>query len=745
MMKADREGDLDDPARVRAALSSFASDYSRAAAAYMESCVHCGQCADACHFYVATRDPKYTPIRKIELFKRNYSREAGPFAWAFKALGLNREVGIEELEEWQELLYDSCTQCGRCTRVCPMGIDIAELVGLARHGMFEAGLAPRDLHAVAERAEQAMSPLGATPKVLAERIEWLTDEHEVAIPLDRPQAEILVTLSSIEIMKYPLSLVAIARIMAHAGADWTISTHGYEATNFGMLAGSREWQRDMTERIVGAALASIPFLGTEFMPRLDEGTILIEMRQVPSVALDESVANAGRVERALLGFPEVASVVTKIGRPDLATEAMGIYQGDMYVGLHPMDAWTTGRTKEALIDAMAATLGELPGLSFSFTQPMAMRLDEVVSGIKTDVAVKIFGPDARVLERLGAAVHRVIAEVPGAADAQVEILSGAAQIEVRIDREAIARYGLNVADVQDVVEAAIGGIEATEFIDGARRVPIIVRLPPEARTDAAALAAVTLAAPGGERVRLDRIAEVVLTSTPEAITHENAERRLVVQANVRGRDVGSFVAEAERRLDAAVPVPPGYYLEWGGQFENQQRAMRRLALVVPLSLVIIFVLLMATFGRVRWAVLILVNVPFALVGGIAALWLRGLTLNLSASVGFIALFGIAVLNGVVMIAAIRALREEEAQDLREATLAGAGARLKPVLMTALVAAIGFVPMALSQGAGAEVQRPLATVVIGGIVTSTLLTLIVLPTLYEMMERWAERRALRADR
>ena len=496
--------------------------------------------------------------------------------------------------------------------------------------------------------------------------------------------------------------------------------------------------------VVGTALASLPFLGTEFMPRLDEGTILIEMRQVPSVALDESVANAGRVERVLLGFPEVASVVTKIGRPDLATEAMGIYQGDMYVGLHPGDEWNTGRSKEALVDAMAATLGELPGLSFSFTQPMAMRLDEVVSGIKTDVAVKIFGPDARVLERLGAAVHRVIAAVPGAADAQVEILSGAAQLEVRIDREAIARYGLNVTDVQDVVEAAIGGIEATEFIDGARRVPVIVRLPPEARTDAAALAAVTLAAPGGERVRLDRVAEVVLASTPEAITHENAERRLVVQANVRGRDVGSFVAEAQGRLDADVPVPPGYYLEWGGQFENQQRAMRRLALVVPLSLVIIFVLLMATFGRVRWALLILVNVPFALVGGIAALWLRGLTLNLSASVGFIALFGIAVLNGVVMIAAIRALREDEGQALREATLAGAGARLKPVLMTALVAAIGFVPMALSQGAGAEVQRPLATVVIGGILTSTLLTLIVLPTLYELVERWAERRALRAE-
>ncbi|MFP5378521.1 MAG: efflux RND transporter permease subunit, partial [Vicinamibacteria bacterium] len=467
--------------------------------------------------------------------------------------------------------------------------------------------------------------------------------------------------------------------------------------------------------VVGAAVGSVPWLGTEFMPRLDEGTLLIEMRQMPSVALEESVANATRVERVLRGFPEVSSVVTKIGRPDLATEAMGIYQGDMYVALHPVETWTTGRDKDALIEAMAATLGALPGLNFNFTQPMAMRLDEVVSGIKADVAVKIFGPDEAVLERLGASVHRAIAAVPGAADAQVEVLSGAAQLEVRIDRDAVARYGLNVTDVQDVVEAAIGGIEASEFIDGARRVPIVVRLPDAAHTDAAALAGVTVTAPGGERVRLDRLADIRLASTPEAITHENAERRLVVQANVRGRDIGSFVAEAERRIDESVAIPAGYYLEWGGQFENQQRAMRRLAIVIPVSIVIIFLLLLATFHRVRWAVLILVNVPFALVGGIGALWLRGLTLNLSASVGFIALFGIAVLNGVVMIAAIRALREDEGLDLRAATLSGAGARLKPVLMTALVAALGFVPMAISQGVGAEVQRPLATVVVGGIV------------------------------
>ncbi|MGE0594002.1 MAG: efflux RND transporter permease subunit [Vicinamibacterales bacterium] len=492
--------------------------------------------------------------------------------------------------------------------------------------------------------------------------------------------------------------------------------------------------------LVAVALGSIPFLGTEFMPRLDEGSILIETRKLPSVSLEESVAISTRVEQIVLReFPEVSQIVTKLGRPDLATEAMGIYQGDVYVLLHPEDAWQTGRTKAGLVDAIAASLSHLPGVSVNFTQPMAMRLDEVVSGIKADVAVKVFGPEADVLERLGGQIFRVIEQVQGAADAQVEVLSGAAQLEIQIDRDAIARYGLHVAEVQDVVEAAIGGRQTTELLDGQRRFPVVVRLPAEVRRDADTIGALVVTAPGGERIPLRRLADIRLASTPETVNHENAQRRLVVQTNVRGRDVGSFVAEAQRQIEAAVTIPAGYYITWGGQFENQQRATARLAVVVPLSLAIIFVLLMATFGRVRWALLILVNVPFAAVGGIAALWLRGLTLNLSASVGFIALFGVAVLNGVVMLAAIRALREEEGLGLRQATLTGAASRLKPVLMTAMVAAIGFMPMALSRSAGSEVQRPLASVVIGGIVTSTLLTLIVLPTLYDMMERWVARR------
>jgi heavy metal efflux system protein len=489
--------------------------------------------------------------------------------------------------------------------------------------------------------------------------------------------------------------------------------------------------------VVLIALGSVPFLGTEFMPKLDEGALLIETRKLPSVSLDESIALSTRVEQIVKTFPEVKQVVTKIGRPDVATEAMGIYQGDVYVLLHPSESWATGRDTPALIAAMSTALETMPGVSFNFTQPMAMRLDEVVSGVKADVAVKIFGPDPELLERLGADVRRVVSRVRGVADLQVEQLSGAAQLQITVDRGQIARYGLNVVDVREAVETAVGGVTVTEVLDGPRRVPVVLRFPDALRADTAAIGTLLLTAPGGERVPLVRIADVRETQAPEMIAHENAARRLVVQMNVRARDIGGFVADARRQVAAAVTIPPGYHLEWGGQFENQARATARLALVVPLSILIIFLLLFVTFGRLRQASLVILNVPFALVGGIAALWIRGINLNLSAAVGFIALFGVAVLNGVVLIAAVNRLREE-GQPLRPSVLTGAATRLRPVLMTALVASFGFVPMALSHGAGAEIQRPLATVVIGGVITSTLLTLIVLPMLYELIERRAER-------
>lgn len=485
--------------------------------------------------------------------------------------------------------------------------------------------------------------------------------------------------------------------------------------------------------VITLAVGSLAFIGTEFMPRLDEGSILIETRKLPSVALTESVNISQRVEQIVKSFPEVESVVTKIGRPDLATEAMGIHQGDVYVILKPADQWPKKRTKNELIEAMDAELGKLPGVAYNFTQPMAMRLDETISGVKADVAVKLFGEDLTLLEEKAAEIARVLETVPGSADVQAEALSGAAQLQITVRRDQIARYGLNVADVRELIETAVGGKVATTLIDGQKRFDVLVRFPENFRNDPDGIAALPLTAPAGERLRLSDIANVELIRAPDIINRENNQRRIVIQSNVRGRDIGSFVAEARSKIAAAVKMPAGYFMAWGGQFENQERATRRLFIVVPLAMLLIFALLFVMFGSVKHSLLIILNVPFAVVGGIAALWLRGLNLSLSASIGFIALFGVAVLNGVVMIAYINKLRDE-GFAIREAVREGARVRLRPVLMTALVASLGFVPMAVSTNPGAEVQRPLATVVIGGLVTSTLLTLLVLPVIYRMFER-----------
>lgn len=486
--------------------------------------------------------------------------------------------------------------------------------------------------------------------------------------------------------------------------------------------------------LVVLAVGSVPYLGTEFMPELDEGALLIETRRLPSVSLTESVNIATMVEKVVREFPEVETVVTKLGRPDLATEAMGIYQGDVYVILKPPAEWQTVKTKEELIEKLDERLKSVPGVAYNFTQPLAMRLDEVISGVRSDVAVKLFGDDADVLEREAERIRRVLTRIRGASDVQVEALSGAGELRIEPDRVALARYGMRIEDVRQTVETAVGGAVATEVIDGRRRFAVVVRLPEARRNDAATIRQILLPAPGGERVSLGQVATVRTAEGPEVINRENAQRRIVIQSNVRqGRDIGSFVAEAQSAVAREIKLPAGYYVTWGGEFENQERAMKRLYLVVPLAIFLIFLLLFTMFGSVPQALLIIINVPLALVGGVAALWVRHLNLNLSAAVGFIALFGVAVLNGVVMVSYINGLREK-GYALKEAVLAGAEQRLRPVLMTALVASLGFVPMALSTAPGAEIQRPLASVVIGGLITSTLLTLFVLPTLYSLIER-----------
>jgi len=480
---------------------------------------------------------------------------------------------------------------------------------------------------------------------------------------------------------------------------------------------------------LAVALGSLFFIGTEFMPRLDEGSILVETRKLPGVSLTDSVEISKRIEQRLRAFPEIADVVIKIGRPDFATEAMGINQGDTYLLLRPMNTWKRFHTKEDLIVALDKELASVPGIAYDFTQPMAMRIDETVSGVKADLAIKVFGDNFRTLDALGQQVLRSISTVRGAADAQVEVTSGVAELSIRTDRAALARYGLNVYDVGEAVASGASGDVVSEVIDGQKRYTVAVRLPGRYRTDPDAMRSILLRASGGEQVTLDQVAPVEVTRGPERIEREEGQRRIVVTSNVRGRDLGSFVAEVRSKLGHDIALPPGYFVEYGGQFENQQRATRRLMLIVPVAIAVIFILLYLSFTSVKQALLIIANIPFALVGGIAALWIRGMNLNLSASIGFIALFGVAMLNGVVLVSSINQLRRV-GETPRHAVLAGSRRRLRPVLMTAFVASFGFIPMAVSTSTGAEVQRPLASVVIGGLFSSTVLTLVLLPVLYE---------------
>lgn len=490
--------------------------------------------------------------------------------------------------------------------------------------------------------------------------------------------------------------------------------------------------------VIGA-VASLAIIGTEFMPKLDEGNILITSRRLPSISLAEATRLSMEAERIIKRFPEVVTVVTKEGRPDLATEAMGLYEGDTYVILTPQKEWVTAKNSEGLVAALDTALAVIPGLEIAFTQPLAMRLDEAESGIRTDLGIKVIGPDRELNEAIGARIEQVVNTVEGAADVSVEIADGSGQYRVVVDRAALARYGVQVADVQSALDLGTGVAVATELVDGPRRIGVAVRLPEASRSDLEALKRIRVRAANGALIPLGSLATLETVMGPELIAHENAQRRTLVMANVRGRDLGSFVKEVREKVGAQIDLPSGVFLEWGGQYENQTRALGRLALVVPAVILIIFLLLFLSFGSVPQAGLVLLNVPFALVGGVAALWLRGLNLSLSASVGFIALFGIAVLNGVVLVEHINALRDK-GKSIEDAVVTGAVDRLRPVLMTALVASLGFAPMALATTAGAEVQRPLASVVIGGLVTSTFLTLFVLPILYRALARWEATRS-----
>lgn len=490
-------------------------------------------------------------------------------------------------------------------------------------------------------------------------------------------------------------------------------------------------------------------LGSEFVPKLGEGALAVQPARIPSIGITTSVEMQKDLERSLRDeFPdEIASIFARTGTAEVATDPMGPNVSDTYLMLHPREEWTRASTQEELAEEIEEFLGAIPGQNYEISQPIELRFNELISGVRSDLAVKIFGDDLGLLLQSGNEIAAVMQTIPGASDVKVEQVSGLSVLTIDIDREKISRYGLNVSDVQEVVSIAFGGEEAGTLYDGDRRFPIVVRLPENLRGEVDFVRNLPIPLPDGEGVQLasadesmpglgaeiryiplEAVAQVDVAEGPNQISRENAKRRLVVQANIRGRDMGSFVAEAQERLDTEVTLPDGYYITWGGQFENLARARQRLLIVVPLALSLIFIMLFTAFGNARHAILVYTGVPLALTGGIIALWLRGMPFSISAGVGFIALSGVAVLNGVVMITFINQLRDK-GKTMRDAVVEGSLSRLRPVLMTALVASLGFVPMALNTGMGAEVQRPLATVVIGGLISSTVLTLFVLPTLY----------------
>ncbi len=481
------------------------------------------------------------------------------------------------------------------------------------------------------------------------------------------------------------------------------------------------------------SLALFPFLGTEFIPTLDEGVLTTQVIRLPSISLQQSVEIENAMQQTLMEFPEVATVVSKIGTAEIATDPEGPNVSDPIVILKPRSEWKTAKTKEELVEKIRERLERIPGVVFNITQPIALRVDELISGVKSQIAIKLFGEDMDALKAKADEIAKVMAEVRGVADLRVEQVSGQPYSTIEIDRQKIARYGINVADIQEIIETAVGGKVATDAFEGERRFGVMVRFPENRRNDLESIGNILVNAPDGTRLPLAQLAKLSLVEGPVRISHENVKRRIVVECNVNGRDLGSFVAEAQKKIRQRVSLPPGYFITWGGAFENQQRAMQKLAIIVPITIALIFFLLFSSFNSVRQAGLIILNLPFALIGGIVGLYISGQYLSVPASVGFIALFGVAVLNGIVLVSYFNKLRQE-GRSLEDAILRGCELRLRPVLMTALVGALGLIPLLFATGPGSEIQRPLATVVIGGLITSTLLTLVVLPTLYAWFEK-----------
>ena len=488
-----------------------------------------------------------------------------------------------------------------------------------------------------------------------------------------------------------------------------------------------------------ASLAIFPFLGKEFMPQMQEGSIMWRVTGIPSTSLDESIRTSNAIAAAFRKFPEVETTVAMIGRAEQGETADVNYM-EIYTALKPQDSWTTGRSIKQLEDAMQETLEQVvPNVVTGYTQPIQMRVEELISGVRATLALKLYGQDLQMLDRLSGQLKSVLGTVPGVADLSLEANVGKPQIRIAVDRAALARHGMNAQEVLTIVRNGLGGEPVSVLLEGVKRYDIAVRLDATSRSSVEALRRIPLRTASGAIVALSEVADVSVAEGYSFVRREQLQRHAVIQMDVRGRNVDGFVREANAAITRQVRLPPGYWIEWGGAFENQQRALARLAVIVPITIFFIFVLLYTAFNSIRHAALIIANVPFAIIGGVLALFLSGQFLSVPSAIGFIAVFGVAMLNGIVLVSVLNELREN-GLSVREAVVQGTVLRLRPVLMTASVAILGLLPMLLSSGVGAETQRPLATVVVGGLISSTLLTLILLPVLYEWLELRAERRA-----
>ena len=477
-------------------------------------------------------------------------------------------------------------------------------------------------------------------------------------------------------------------------------------------------------------------LGIEFLPNLDEGVIWIRAVLPPGISIEKSAEIAGVIRGIVREYPEVQLASSQSGRNDSGTDPYGPNRNEIFVALKPYDTWPAGRNKAKLIDDLSRQLNaRIPGAAFSFTQPIVDNVTESVTGSAADLAVIVRGPDLAVLRQQGERILAVVRKVPGAADSAIEQEADQPQLRLRIDRQAVARYGINVRDVQDVIEMAIGGRVAATMFEGERRFDITVRYVPEARTSIPAIGNVLVPTREGGRVPLAQLAEIQVTDGASIIARRENQRQITVRTNIRGRDQGGFVADAQARFDKEIRLPAGYEVTWGGQFENLQRARKRLTVILPITIAIIFVLLFFMFGSPKYAGLVMLNVPFSLVGGMLFLYLRNINLSVSAAVGFISLFGVAVMSGVLVIAEINRIRRSEPElPLTDAIIRGSLAQLRPVLLMVVVALLGMVPAARASGIGSDVQRPLATVVVGGLLSTLVLTLLALPSMYALVVR-----------